>query len=540
MTWKLVVVLTTTLLWAQPAIAFTYESPFSEGCHELLAANALRNARLSYPAAVPLDATHLDELVIEDLLFSLPSDLNDIAAASLLMGVRDPDIRGRHGLDSRELAMVHGDPENQAAHCLRRPEQDEPDGSLLALEECRQTIRSMAILAMDEGLSLDGFPDGDARVPLKVHLDFAGSVTPELPAFYVYAGQALHTLQDSFTHALRTADGLQIHTILNWIEFAEERLQEDQDGPAHLGHLDTCKKLDTTGQRRLDMAQEASNGLLAIMLDLDQGRNEKLDSLDALLYTYMSYSPGCTSQNAWCNAPELSQHDSLGCTLAPGKHRSSGFFLLFLLGILWRRKSARAIHRFSLISIILLLTGSVARGEPTGSPTPTSAQKTEAPSEPSSRGEFGVYLGAGGSVDRSAIAGSLGGRYAPNHLWLVGLDVEWNPWISLDTGRLRPGTFNIYGSVVRRWPISSRVTLRTTGHLGAAILLFDLYGAQEGSVGPYLGLSLLGLEYHPASTWALVIEPADVVMSVPHVTGAPLTYRQYRFTVGIQFGGLIF
>jgi hypothetical protein len=51
-----------------------------------------------------------------------------------------------------------------------------------------------------------------------------------------------------------------------------------------------------------------------------------------------------------------------------------------------------------------------------------------------------------------------------------------------------------------------------------------------------IGVNLIGIEWALTRTAHLIIEPGDVAISVPHLTGAPLTYRQYRFTVGVQFG----
>ena len=65
---------------------------------------------------------------------------------------------------------------------------------------------------------------------------------------------------------------------------------------------------------------------------------------------------------------------------------------------------------------------------------------------------------------------------------------------------------------------------------------FDLVGAPAGSIGPYFGVNLLGLEYQLSPGPYLILDPADVALPVPHITGAPLTYLQYRLTLGVQFG----
>jgi hypothetical protein len=99
---------------------------------------------------------------------------------------------------------------------------------------------------------------------------------------------------------------------------------------------------------------------------------------------------------------------------------------------------------------------------------------------------------------------------------------------------VRSGTFNAYGTGVFRAPLTADVALRLSGELGAALLLFDVYGAPSGSVGPYVGISLLALELALGPDLVLVLEPAHVVVTAPHVTGIPLTRRQYRAAVTLE------
>lgn len=152
------------------------------------------------------------------------------------------------------------------------------------------------------------------------------------------------------------------------------------------------------------------------------------------------------------------------------------------------------------------------------------------------RSPFGVHVAAGAAIDNAALAAVVAARIRYDANWLFGADAEWNPWISFETKRVRPGALNFYGTVIRRYPVSSWVSLRTTAHVGVSTLLFSLYGAPAGSFGPYFGVSLIGLEFNLSKMWKLIIDPSDVVYAVPHLTGAPLLYRQYRFTVGLQFG----
>lgn len=100
---------------------------------------------------------------------------------------------------------------------------------------------------------------------------------------------------------------------------------------------------------------------------------------------------------------------------------------------------------------------------------------------------------------------------------------------------MHSGTFNAYATLVFREPLRPDLALRIAGHLGASILLFDLYGAPSGSVGPYFGLSLLALEFRVSPKLTMVVEPAELVIAMPHVTGIPLTRHQYRSSIGLEF-----
>jgi hypothetical protein len=131
----------------------------------------------------------------------------------------------------------------------------------------------------------------------------------------------------------------------------------------------------------------------------------------------------------------------------------------------------------------------------------------------------------------------VGGRLRVTPRWLIGLDAEWNPWISLEGERIRPGAFNVYATVVRRWSmLSEHFDIRTSVHLGTSTVLFDLYGVPTGSTGLYSGVSLLGLEWRASRMFSVVIDPADVALPMPQLRGAPFGYLQYRLTIGLQWG----
>jgi len=125
------------------ADAYTISTIVTAGCHEKVTTDALRAVRLD-PAtaatAAPLPADRNDRALIDDLEFSPANDMTDLGGATLLVGVRDNDLKGRDSMDLSQLPLVHGDPSAQREHCLRGANELEPDGSKTAVDECRAFI----------------------------------------------------------------------------------------------------------------------------------------------------------------------------------------------------------------------------------------------------------------------------------------------------------------------------------------------------------------------------------------------------------------
>lgn len=148
-----------------------------------------------------------------------------------------------------------------------------------------------------------------------------------------------------------------------------------------------------------------------------------------------------------------------------------------------------------------------------------------------------LHTSVAGSLDNGALAAVVAGRYAFDDRWLLGLDAEYNPWLSFEAGRVSRGAFNGYATFIYRHWVSDSVALRITGNIGVSVLLFDLVGAPMGSVGPLVGGNLLGLSYEVTDQLYLLVDPAHVMLPVPQIRGAPFSYHQYRFSLGLQVGG---
>ena len=483
----------------------------------------------------------------------------DLGGVTLLLSVRDNDLKGRSSDDLTELAEVHGNPDNQDEHCLRSRSQDEPGGSEAAVASCRTFIRGRVAEAL-EGLDGSGVPDPAVRTALPVHLSLRGNIDALLPTFYVRIGQAIHGVEDSFTHTYRTPDGMKITVVMNWVDKAERQFDEARDGPAHATRMDVCDDSDALITTRRTLATEASTALLRAVLDPLQTKAEKMATVDGILDRYLSYSPGCSFENGWCNAPERQYADVgstfLGCSSGGGGLLGVAVSLLALGLIFRRRRLAPSVVALSIIAGLAAFAPALARPAPpdappnTATPERVAAEKEAAPAPTTvpvpqpgpadpSETAWGAYLGISGSVDKPAMAIQLGVRLRLSTHWTIGLDVESNPWIST-TGPtpVRAGTLNTFGTVILRFPLAyENFNLRTTVNLGVSYLLIDLYGAPKGSIGLYGAIYPLGLEWKLSRVFILIINPLGLAIPVPQLQGVPLTYPQYRFSIGLSVLG---
>ncbi len=138
------------------------------------------------------------------------------------------------------------------------------------------------------------------------------------------------------------------------------------------------------------------------------------------------------------------------------------------------------------------------------------------------------YAGSlGGSVDRPAFVVVGGVRYRVAEKWIVGFDLGWNPWVTTCPMKVRSVVATASGVVTRRFPMKfDRVNLRTSFHLGASMLLFDVYGAPKYSVGPYVALSPLGIDYDLGHAVRIVWDPMEMALPVPLLGQLPLHYER--------------
>jgi hypothetical protein len=317
--------------------------------------------------------------------------------------------------------------------------------------------------------------------------------------------------------------------------------------------MDRCDDPDELRATRRAQAEAASAALLHAGLDATLSREGKLAALEALFGETLAYEAGCTFDNDWCDAPEHAYGNASACACsAPGEAAGRVFFSFVAaaaavaLACLRRRRSRRVVKGAAALPIAasVLLGAAVARAD--GPPDPPkdaivrpvdTTPKTEGTHDPGEpwRSAFGIAPSISGAFDNAALAFTLGVRWRFAEHWVAGLDGEWNPFLATNGSAVRSGVFNGYATLIRRWPMFwEPVNLRTTANLGTSVLLMDLYGAPAGSVGLYFGLSPLGIEWKVSRSFYLTVDPLHIALPVPHLTGVPFAYGQYRTTIGAE------
>lgn len=146
--------------------------------------------------------------------------------------------------------------------------------------------------------------------------------------------------------------------------------------------------------------------------------------------------------------------------------------------------------------------------------------------------QLGLGLSVGAALDRGGFEIGVTARHAFTPRLLVGLTAEWCPWfdVLVRSPTVSPGSFNAYASLSFKWVGTPSVELRSVGHLGTSVLLFEPIGARVGSVGVFAGLALLSVSVRVAPSWSIEVMP-DVTISVPSLSGVPFLYRQYRLLI---------
>ncbi len=501
------------------ALAFTFESPFSDGCHERITRAAL--GRAGWPSgAHPPGLSSNDSLrLARDLPFELPADAQDPWSLALLLGARDNDLHGYAADDFQELAAVHSTPADQREHCLRAPSDDGPDGDRTALVACRAFIIEELTAAVGAVADVDL----GATEAQTVTLPFTGRRAVDLQRYGWHMGRALHALQDSFAHALRTPDGRRVRHVLNFVDRAQGGYDEARDGYDHISALDGCDPASLNESHRTAVATDASEQLLRAVVDGAGGGPERVVRAAAVVDAWTVIEPGCSYANRYCAAPELSEV-SAGCAAGPSAPSPSKAPALATLSaaVMLMRSRRRSLAALSLAAALALL------------PRDALAQ-TPSPATPNEPVLFAIRALVGASIDRGAMAASLGAHLRVSSRLSLGVTAEYNPWYSLATMSLFTGVFNAYITGSFAWRRVGNLVLHSSLSAGTSVLLADLIGADAGSVGIYVGASILGLTVDLSRHVHVIVLPATVSVPVPQLSGVPIIYQQYRFSIGFEW-----
>lgn len=319
------------------ASAFTIATGFSDPCHEDITTQAFLAAGFDVPAEavqIPDGGTWRKVAAFIEERHDLPpaGDLERFLFHSLYVGVRSNDTNGHSALNLASLRAIHTNAAGQPDHCLRALEDDGIEGDVVAVTNCRTFI-------LDQLKSAHAFmllPPEERTITVEITLDFFGAVRVEVWAPAYYTGRALHTLQDSFTHTLRTDDLRRIRHVMNFVEPLGPDHDEARDGLPHSNALDTCDETEIAPLK--EAATDASVEMLNAALKRITGTGPEAGV--AVLDSWITYEAGCHIGNDYCQTKwlEIAKQDLTGPFLscATGSRTASPLgptFFLLLMGL---------------------------------------------------------------------------------------------------------------------------------------------------------------------------------------------------------------
>ena len=340
MTPRVVVAGVLVAMTSATAHAYEVETPVSDPCHERATLTAAIEAGVDEAAfadiALPADDTWAELQPLWRI--HVPGTLEPEQAFvlhSMYVGVRAPDTGGESVTNPRNARIWHRS-EGANPHCTRKPHDDgEVDDRVV--DRCREVVRAQ-LDAMADALRLA--PSEQIR-KMPFTIDFYGEIEVDvwLPGYHL--GRALHSVQDSFSHSIRSDDVHRIWHVLNFDDALTRDYDEERDGLAHSGALDRC---DGATDPIYDTAIQASADVVAAcMADGDALQHPGDGVVTTLLERWMRYEPGCGHGAGYCDSPwlELARTDPTapllgGCAVAPSRPNWLGLACLLL--VLFRRR----------------------------------------------------------------------------------------------------------------------------------------------------------------------------------------------------------
>jgi uncharacterized protein (TIGR03382 family) len=508
-----------TTLWAGAAHAWEIHDPLHKNCHERITQAAVRRAGY-VKAPVPLDGE--DARLARNLEF--PADPYDpnFYAISLVLGVRTPDTQGVSDFGFYDLAIGANAKDEQGQHCLRSETEDGPEGDAAAVRDCRSVIEAEYWRALST-LDASGNVDPDMRESVEFNTAFQGQIDYPLSGFYYHAGRAMHAVEDSFTHTFRTADWKRIEHVFNWVDQVSCHLQEARDGHGHEKVLDQCETDIPSRDARLAAAVAAATDFMAALV-MPGSRAERQIRLDAFFDAWMSYSPGCSQANGYCHddvyAWLLTSPKSdigicsgpFGCSSSPVRPLG-GMFLIAAAALVLAARRRRRLAASALV--LALLWPREARADADGKGFHVEGRASLSVENPA----YALGAAALWSLGRAEVGGFL----------------ELNPWYGVERHSMNLGVTN--AGVLAHWllPLRPDLRLRFGAGLGLSMLNEEMIGTPAGKLGLYANVRLVGLVWQWTDRTALTVDPFDLALPAPQLTGWPLLRSQYRFSVGVQF-----
>ncbi|MCA2981785.1 MAG: hypothetical protein INH41_01145 [Myxococcaceae bacterium] len=324
--WLAALVLLATL----EAQAFSVGTGFSSGCHERLTASLyslyvvdLRFSGIELPRGEPW--RKLSDAFTSEFHLEAFDDTRRAIIVSVLLGVRAPDTHSHSLFELSATRDIHLDPADQSAHALRGVDDDGPAGDTAALLATRAHLKrkvSEALAHLDE------------RMTVSLALDFYGKVEVEVLRGPFHLGEALHALQDAFSHMLRTPDFQRVQHVMNFVDAMSTRYDEARDGLRHSSGLDVCD------ERGAGPAQAARVASLEFLDGLFQ---EGPEGADRVVESWLAHTPGCSIENAYCDNEFVPAARASGTTPLLGCSMTGAVPLVVLAALLLRRRRAAAL-----------------------------------------------------------------------------------------------------------------------------------------------------------------------------------------------------
>ena len=296
---------TACALVGPPASAFVTE------CHQALSGEAF--ALAAWPLGAhdpPLSGDY--RLLHNELAMDSVPDAG-FWTLSALVGNRYNDGGSFNPNDFVALAEYAARPDLQRVHCLRAPEHDGPAGDRSALEACKAYIVEQIGAALGDA----DLPDLGANETVRLHLVFRGDADIPFQRFGFHLGQAIHALQDAFTHAFRSPDKRQVRTVLNWVDWIRgERISGGagrvpaRPGARRVRRLRRRGAGAAVGGQAGDLRAPGGGG------ERRRGRAGRLARAGVVVDAWFGMGESCTAENRWCDAPEQHQVSVAGCGIA--------------------------------------------------------------------------------------------------------------------------------------------------------------------------------------------------------------------------------